>query len=192
MIISKEFDEAYYKLNAQIESGNNPKAKAPTSTASGLHQFIRSTWEEMGFDWKDVFDPAVQRKAIVKFTERNAEMLRKAGCAINNATLYGAHFLGVAGFLKIMRALPSDQVASVTTPAQRKANPTILKGTVQDFCNWLEKKTGDKVTKRYNALPNIPVDIPTTTVKKGNTAVLVITALIFVIVVLGAMMFLMR
>lgn len=186
MLISREFDDAYYQLNAKIESGNNPKAKAPSSSASGLHQFIRSTWEELGFDWKDVFDPAVQRKAIVKFTERNADILRKAGCAINNATLYGSHFLGVAGFLKIMRALPSDPIASVTSPAQRKANPTILKGTVKDFCDWLEKKTGDKVTKRYDVASPVEPTPELPVAKRGNATANIVIGLIIIVLGLTA------
>ncbi len=140
----------YIALISKIESGDNPKAKAKTSSASGRFQFIKSTWEGLGYDWKDVFNDKLQYEAIEKFTNQNAAGLQKAGCAINFATLYGAHFLGLGGFLRIMRAEGRNTpIEAVTGEAQRKANPTILKGTVGDFGNWLKRKTGDDYTKRY-------------------------------------------
>lgn len=47
---------------AKCESGLNPLAKAKTSSASGIFQFIRSTWNHtikklMWEDGQDVFDP---------------------------------------------------------------------------------------------------------------------------------------
>ncbi|NQX94714.1 MAG: transglycosylase SLT domain-containing protein, partial [Erythrobacter sp.] len=39
---SVEFD--YLVAQAQVESAMNPRAQAPTSSASGLFQFIESTW----------------------------------------------------------------------------------------------------------------------------------------------------
>lgn len=156
-------EEEYYRKISKIESGDNPKAKNPHSTASGRFQFIKSTWEGLGYNWKDVFNDSLQWEAIKKFTAQNAKSLAQAGCAINHATLYGSHFLGVAGFLKIMRATPTAPIESVTTPGQRKANPTILKGTVKDFTDWLEKKTGDDYRKRYDVaatggeLPTKPI-----------------------------------
>lgn len=145
----KKLDNDYFNLISKIESNHNPKAKNPNSTASGRFQFIRSTWEGLGYKWADVFNDDLQWQAIRKFTEQNANILRANGCAINFATLYGAHFLGASGFLRIMRADPKAGIDSVTSAAQRKANPTILKGTVADFCEWLRKKTGDSVYKRY-------------------------------------------
>lgn len=149
----------YIKLLSKIESADNPNAKAKTSSASGRFQFIKSTWTGLGYAWKDVFNDKLQYEAAEKFTNQNAEGLRKAGCAINFATLYGAHFLGLAGFLKIMRAAPSTPIANVTTAAQRKANPTILKGTVKDFTDWLARKTGHDYRSVYKAEP-VVVDLP--------------------------------
>jgi hypothetical protein len=139
----------YIALLSKIESSDNPKAKAKTSSASGRFQFIKSTWTGLGYRWEDVFNDALQYEAIEKFTNQNAQGLKAAGCAINFATLYGAHFLGLAGMLRIMRATPSTPIEQVTEPAQRRANPSILKGTVKDFGDWLRRKTGDDYTKRY-------------------------------------------
>lgn len=160
-------ERSYYTKISKIESGDNPKAKAKTSSASGRFQFIKSTWEGLGYNWADVFDDRKQWQAIEKFTAQNAAALIKGGCAINHATLYGAHFLGVAGLLKVMRGGPDAHISTVTTAAQRKANPTILKGTVRDFTNWLERKTGDDYRKRYSLsdpdIPVVPLPPPTTT-----------------------------
>jgi len=48
---------------AHCESGLNPRAKNPNSTASGVFQFIRSTWKYVTQDYllwhgiQSVFDP---------------------------------------------------------------------------------------------------------------------------------------
>lgn len=139
----------YYAKISKIESDDNPRAKAKTSSASGRFQFIKSTWEGLGYDWANVFNDKLQYEAIEKFTRQNANALVKAGCAVNHATLYGSHFLGTAGFLRVMRGLPDASIATVTSEAQRKANPSILKGTIRDFTDWLKRKTGDDYTKRY-------------------------------------------
>ena len=139
----------YYAKISKIESADNPKAKAKTSSASGRFQFIKSTWEGLGYDWKDVFNDKLQYQAIEKFTRQNAAQLIAAGCAVNHATLYGAHFLGTSGFLRVMRGQPKASIATVTSEGQRSANPTILNGTVRDFTDWLKRKTGDDYTKRY-------------------------------------------
>ena len=161
-IIGLPADKAaeYIRLLSKIESGDNPNAKAKTSSASGRFQFIKSTWEGLGYKWADVFNDKLQYEAVEKFTNQNARILLDAGCAINFATLYGAHFLGVSGFLKIMRATPTTPITQVTTPAQRKANPTILKGTVKDFTDWLFKKTGDVYTTRYETAKPKPKPEP--------------------------------
>lgn len=156
--LSPKESAQYIALLSKIESGDNPLAKAKSSTASGRFQFIKSTWEGLGYNWKDVFNDKLQYEAVEKFTNQNAKVLQDANCAINFATLYGAHFLGVAGFLRIMRATPSSPIEQVTTAAQRKANPTILKGTVKDFTDWLKRKTGHDYTLRFDA--DIPVHPP--------------------------------
>lgn len=159
--LPRDKEVAYYKLISKIESNDNPKAKAKTSSASGRFQFIKTTWEGLGYKWADVFNDAKQWEAIEKFTAANAKQLQAAGCAINFATLYGAHFLGTAGFLRIMRALPSDPISAHTTEGARKANPTILRGTVKDFTDWLERKTGEDYRTRHTTPAEAPRPIPT-------------------------------
>lgn len=188
-------EEVYYKLISKIESNDNPNAKAKTSSASGRFQFIKSTWEGLGYDWKDVFNDKKQWEAIRKLTRQNAAILEKAGCAINFATLYGAHFLGPAAFLKVMRGQPNEPITTVTTAAQRKANPTILKGTIQDFCDWLERKTGDKVSKRYTEFGSVTNPAPAPTpprpaapAKKSSVAAFIGFIIVIALVAFGIFM----
>lgn len=175
-------EQEYYRLLSKIESNDNPRAKAKSSSASGRFQFIKSTWEGLGYDWDDVFNDALQWEAAERFTRANAERLINAGCAINFATLYGAHFLGTAGFLRVMRGSPSDPISSVTSAAQRKANPTILKGTIKDFTDWLERKTGDDYRKRY--APEAPIIIADP--EPPHRAPNILVPIIIFLVVVGA------
>jgi hypothetical protein len=160
MFLPQEKELAYYALIRKIESGGNDRAKNDRSTASGRYQPIKSTWLAYGLDWSRVFEPAQQEKFIRLFTADNARLLNDAGCAINFATLYGAHFLGASGLLQVMRGTVGDSIATVTSAAQRKANPTILKGTIKDFCDWLERKTGDSVYRRYEIAGGITTPAP--------------------------------
>lgn len=138
--------EGYYSLLAKIESGNNPNAKAKTSSASGLYQFIRSTWESLGYAWKDVFDPVLQNEAIRRFTTDNAKTLQMSGVAINEATLYAAHFLGVGTAKKALTADDNKPLSSVISSTAITANSFLRGMTVGDFKNWLKRKTGVSVS----------------------------------------------
>jgi len=146
--------EGYFDTLATIESGNRPYIKAPTSSASGLFQFIRSTWRGEGGKWGGDMSQAFgglrpsikeQRERARSFTMKNVIALQNAGVPINKATLYAAHFLGAGTAIKMLKAPVGSPAASVAGSAATKANPSILAGrTVQQFRDWLEKKTGDK------------------------------------------------
>lgn len=159
----------YYNLLARIESANNPNARASSSTASGLYQFTRATWEGLGGTWGNQSGRAFggqrvpvsqQREFAERLTTQNAATLSRDGIPINNATLYAAHFLGVTGARKILGADAATPIEEVTSADQRRANPTILKGTVGDFFNWLKRKTGDAVTSATNTANATPQFTP--------------------------------
>lgn len=145
----------YFELLAKIESGNRPYVKAKTSSASGLYQFIRSTWRGEGGAWGNDMSlafgglkPSIeeQRERAHSFTMKNVKALQAAGVAINSATLYAAHFLGVGTAIKMLKASPQAVAATIAGQAAAAANPSILGNgrTVQGFRNWLEGKTGVK------------------------------------------------
>lgn len=133
----------YYSVLAGIESSNNPRAKASTSTASGLYQFTKSTWEGLGYAWKDVFNVGLQQKAIQVFTGKNAAQLNAKGIEINKSTLYAAHFLGVGSAIKVLGANEGTPIGDILPAKVLQANQFLKGMTVGDFKNWLAGKTGD-------------------------------------------------
>lgn len=150
----KGLPDDYWPMLAQIESGNRPYVQAPTSTASGLYQFIKSTWEGEGGRWGPTKRPAFgglkpttqeQLDRAKSFTAKNAAYLRARGVAINKASLYAAHFLGPVTAAAILAAPLTARADHLAGEAATKANPSILSGkTVVQFIDWLAKKTGER------------------------------------------------
>ncbi|MES2173835.1 MAG: hypothetical protein V4523_07795 [Pseudomonadota bacterium] len=144
----------YWPMLAMIESGNRPYVQAQSSSASGLYQFIKSTWEGEGGKWGPTLRPAFgglrpsEAEQLVRaksFTAKNAAYLRARGVAINKAALYAAHFLGPVTAAAILAAPLTARADALAGTAATKANPSILQGkTVGDFVDWLERKTGDR------------------------------------------------
>jgi hypothetical protein len=144
----------YWPMLSKIESGDRPYIKASTSSASGLYQFIRSTWIGEGGKWgadsSKAFGglrptEAEQLQRAKSFTEKNAKFLSAAGIGLNKASLYAAHFLGVGTACNAINGDVDKPVSNYVSDAAVKANPSILGGgkTVGDFLSWLHRKTGD-------------------------------------------------
>lgn len=141
----------YWPMLSKIESGDRPYIKASTSSASGLYQFIRSTWLGEGGQWgndqKAAFGglrPTVeeQLQRAKTFTAKNAAYLRSKGIPINKASLYAAHFFGPLTAAKVIGAGVDERADLIAGSAATKANPSILQGkTVGQFLTWLHKKT---------------------------------------------------
>jgi len=143
----------YWPMLAQIESGNRPYVKASTSSASGLYQFIRSTWIAEGGQWGDDMSQAFgglrpseeeQLQRARSFTEKNAAILKAKGIPINKASLYAAHFFGAGMAAKVIGADVNARADEIAGPQATNANPSILRGkTVGQFLTWIHTKTGD-------------------------------------------------
>lgn len=158
----------YWPMLSRIESGDRPYVKASTSSASGLYQFIRSTWIGEGGKWgknaagKDDLtrafgglkpSSAEQLARAKTFTAKSAAYLREAGIPINKASLYAAHFLGRVTAAAVIGAEPDDDAAAMAGPAATKANQSVFRrqnpdeswrnATVGEFLTWLHKKTGE-------------------------------------------------
>ena len=152
---SNAIPESYWPMLSKMESGDRPYIKAGTSSASGLYQFIRSTWIGEGGRWGNDMSKAFgglmpsveeQRRRAQSFTQKNADYLAKRGVNVNRASLYAAHFLGVVTACQVMAADVKAGAEKVAGEAATRANPSILKGkTVGEFYSWLHKKTGDWV-----------------------------------------------
>lgn len=142
----------YFNILAKIESGHRPYIKASTSSASGLYQFIRSTWEAEGGKWgtnsEQAFgglrpSEAEQTDRARSFTLKNLAYLQRQGIPISAATLYAAHFFGAGTAAKVLKAADRERADVLAGPSATAANSSILRGkTVGEFKAWLQRKTG--------------------------------------------------
>ena len=126
--------QKYLQATALIESGGNANAKAGTSSAGGMFQFLDSTWKqmvkEMGKDYtlQDKFDPKKSAEVMAYFTQKQQKQLEGGiGRGATNTDLYMSHFLGAGGATKFINAMGRDpnQSAAALDPAAAKANKSI-------------------------------------------------------------------
>lgn len=145
-----DFD--YLLAQAKLESGLDPNARAGTSSATGLYQFLGGTWldtlkkhgPEHGLGWaaQAASDPALRGQVMALRHDPQISALMAAELADDNraaltttlgrepdpAELYLAHFLGAEGAGQLLSADPARSAASVL-PAAAAANRTIFYGT---------------------------------------------------------------
>ena len=134
--MSSDAMSKYLQSVALMESGGKADAQASTSSAAGLFQFTKGTWEEiskrMGKDWKeqDRFDPQKSAQAAEYLTNLNKSQIEKSiGREATAKDLYMGHFLGGGGasnFLKEMSKNPSRSAAEVAGEAAAQANKSIF------------------------------------------------------------------
>ena len=125
---------AYLMQQASAESSFNPKAKAKTSSASGLYQFIESTWLSMVKKYGDKHgmgaladkigtngkvssldtrqeilalrnDPEKASALAAEFANENKRYLETNwGGEVGSTELYFAHFMGAGGASAFLKA----------------------------------------------------------------------------------------
>lgn len=126
---------------AQIESGGNPRAQNPNSSAGGLFQFIDSTAK--GYGLADRFDPAQSADAAARLTRDNAAHLaRVLGREPTAAELYLAHQQGAGGAASLL-ADPSVPAASVVGADAVRLNGGSDGMTAGDFAGLWGRKIAD-------------------------------------------------
>lgn len=118
------------------ESNNNPAARNPNSTATGLGQFTTGTWTDLARRRPDLgltpngrTDPEQARRATAAFTQENEGLLAKVGLPVTNETRYAMHFLGKQGgvrFLKGAETNPDAPAATYANPDAVSANRTVF------------------------------------------------------------------
>src|SRR6187455_1323890 len=137
--VSRTLSDETLNRIIQIESAGKLRAKAPTSSALGLFQFLNGTWlATVAKHRPDLLegrtrvqvlalrtDPTVGIEIGARFTEDNANALG-AGCT--DGDLYLAHFLGLGTARKFLRARPSAAAAALAGDAAVQANRAILAG----------------------------------------------------------------
>lgn len=135
-------DFSYLVNQAKAESNFNPTAKAKTSSATGLYQFIDSTWLQMvdrygaeygldtaGMNRRDILDmrkdPEAASFMAAAFASENEKFLNSHwGGEVGATELYFAHFLGASGAASFLNARDENPVARAADlfPKAARAN----------------------------------------------------------------------
>lgn len=153
---TQNVDFRYLLNQARVESGLDPRAKAPTSSATGLFQFTASTWLDMVKRHGDKAGLAneaqslrtntantVERSHILDlrnephtattlaahYAADNGRALAAAGHrSVGPTELYLAHFLGSAGATTFLNGMRENPLAPAASalPAAASANSSIF------------------------------------------------------------------
>lgn len=164
----------------RVESAGNARAKNPLSSATGLGQFISSTWVRMMRTYRpdlarrlsqqqllDLrFDPTISREMVRNLAREGESYLRIRGHGITAGRLYLAHFLGMDGAHQVLSANRAQSLQSILGSGVIKANPFLRGKNVAYVQEWAERKMQVRVSKRAN---NLGRD------KKGETGITSIT-----------------
>ncbi|WP_246389509.1 transglycosylase SLT domain-containing protein [Aminobacter niigataensis] len=150
------------KIIAQIESGGNPRAKNPRSSAGGPFQFIDSTAKAMGL--ADRYDVDQASDAAARLMKGNAGHLRKVlGRDPTPGELYLAHQQGAGGAAKLL-ANPDAKASSVVGADAVRLNGGRAGMTAGQFARlWINKAENGYV------LPSEPDQISPGVTLTGGT-----------------------
>ena len=146
--------EALVNQIIQVESAGVATAKNPRSTATGLGQFIESTWLRMMRTYRPDLvasmsrqqllnlrnDPGLSREMVTNLARENESFLRNRGHQITAGRLYLAHFLGPGGAHTALSSSPSATVLDVMGAAVVRANPFLRGKTIADLTAWSDRK----------------------------------------------------
>lgn len=158
-----------------VESGGRATAKNPNSSASGVGQFLDSTWVQTirqhrpdlaeGRSAAQIIalkgDATLGREMTKAFTQDNAEYLTNRGVATTPGNLYLAHFLGSGGAVNVLKADPGASIESVVGQDVVRANPFLRGMTVAQTVAWSDKKMGSAPTITVDSDPafaNLPYE----------------------------------
>ncbi|OCX66560.1 hypothetical protein BFP70_04895 [Thioclava sp. SK-1] len=137
-----------------VESAGKADAKNTRSSATGLGQFIDSTWLRMMRSYRPDLvatldrtqllalrtDAALSREMVRHLARENESYLRARDHRVTPGRLYLAHFLGPAGADLALRAPGDSSVLSVLGPAVVGANPFLRGKTIAQLRSWADRK----------------------------------------------------
>jgi hypothetical protein len=160
-----------------VESGGNPNATNPNSSATGAGQFISATWLDtikaarpdlaQGKTDEELLalrtDPQLSREMTEAYANQNQAILTKAGVPVTPGSTYLAHFAGPGGAVKVLQSDPNAPVESVLGAAAVQANPFLRGMTVANLQAWADKKMGGSTAQTAPApqaattTPSVPL-----------------------------------
>jgi hypothetical protein len=163
----------------QNESGGDPTATNPNSSAAGAGQFIDGTWLSVlkqhrpdlaqGKSDAELLalknDPtlasqpqnvALAHELTGDYASDNQAILAKNGLPVTPGSTYLAHFAGPQGAVKIMQADPNAPVSSILGAAAVKANPFLQGMTAQGLQAWSARKMGATSPVQQGQQPGAP------------------------------------
>ena len=117
-----------------IESGHKADAYNK-SGATGLFQFIPSTWASYGKG--NALDPNANFEAFKRYTASNIKQMQKAGIPITPTNIYLAHQQGIGGLKAILKSLETGAPLSDKILRNVKNNSLGgFKGLAQFYNDW--------------------------------------------------------
>jgi len=174
--IDPSFDPVRYQERLiAMESGGNPTARNPRSSATGLGQFIDSTWlavapvvaQRLGQDLTGMpreqvlalrNDPEWSKAAIQVYAEQNRGALEPAlGRRVGEGELRLAHGFGAQGAAGIIQGDPSTAADQHFPPNVMTANPHLRGKTLADIM----RQYGITVPNAPGAVPSMIGRVPT-------------------------------
>ncbi|MEN3792678.1 M23 family metallopeptidase [Fulvimarina sp. MAC3] len=153
----------------RVESAGNARAKNPLSTATGLGQFIQSTWLRMMRTYRpdlarslsrdDLlalrYDPTISREMVQNLALEGEAYLKARGHGITAGRLYLCHFLGMDGAHIVLSADSSRPLVDVLGYQVIAANPFLRGRSVGYVIDWAERKMhGAKASQVAAAAPS--------------------------------------
>lgn len=160
--------ETYLAKVSKAESGDNPNARNPYGSATGLFQFTEGTWKGMtkkynlDYTLEDRKNPEKAAQVMRLFTQENENQLKPiVGRELTDGDRYLAHFLGSGGakkFFTVYSANPNAPISTVLSSDALAANKGVAYNkdgslkTVSDVYDWANTKMNIKVKpKIYNS-----------------------------------------
>ena len=157
----------------RVESGGKADAKNPLSSATGLGQFISSTWLRMMQQYRPDLastmdkeallalrnDPTISREMITALAREGESYLRARGHEITAGRLYLCHFLGAEGANMALNAQDDQLVLDVMGAGVVKANPFLAGRTIGYVKEWAELKMNRKGGGSLPAAVVIPPEV---------------------------------
>ena len=128
----------------RIESNGVADARNSRSSATGLFQVVRDTWEEVmpGVPFSQATDPRQNTIAFIRLTERNERYLEgRIGRDPEGWEVYLAHFSGAGRAAQLLEADGDARLDSIFSAAAMTANPHLGRlETVDNYLAWVQAK----------------------------------------------------